>query len=95
MTKPSALKEYHQCLVRTGVIRLRAKHRLSGRYSIPLPTPTSGFSTSNTCFAPIAPAKSLPADAKTFPVGHLHKQGLQLITPGDLSNLGDFGGRKR
>lgn len=36
--------------------------------------------------------KELPPDAKIFPVGHSHKQGLQLITPG--THLPDMGGRK-
>lgn len=40
------------------------------------------------------PKRSLPADAKTFPIGHLHKQGLQLITEGDRTDLQYFGGKK-
>ena len=33
-----------------------------------------------------------PSDARVFPVGHSHKQGYQLITPG--TPLEDMGGRK-
>ena len=33
-----------------------------------------------------------PGDARDFPVGHSHKQGYQLITPG--TPLEDMGGRK-
>ena len=36
--------------------------------------------------------RNLPADAEKFPVGHSHKQGYQLITPG--TPLEDMGGRK-
>lgn len=36
--------------------------------------------------------KELPSDAKQFPVGHQHKQGLELITPG--TDLKWMGGRK-
>ena len=41
------------------------------------------------------PVKTQPVDAKQFPVAHLHKQGMQLITPDDIkNNLNAFGGRK-
>lgn len=35
-------------------------------------------------FAPSPPAKRLPPDAKVFPVGHSHKQGMELILPGEI-----------
>jgi len=30
----------------------------------------------------------LPEDAKQFPVGHSHKQGLELVLPGELEWMG-------
>lgn len=39
--------------------------------------------------------KILPEDVKQFPVGHLHKQGFQLITPNALKeDIAYFGGKK-
>lgn len=35
----------------------------------------------------------LPEDAKQFPIGNSHKQGLELITPG--SNPADYNGAKK
>lgn len=91
----NTLREYTLCLERTGVNRLRKKHR-GARLSIPFPNlEASPLSNGPTCFCPVAPKTSLHPDARRFPVGHLHKQGLQLITPGDLPNLKDFGGAKR
>lgn len=43
-------------------------------------------------FAMVPGKKELPPDAKQFPVGHNHKQGLELITPG--TDLRWMGGRK-
>lgn len=41
------------------------------------------------------PARKQPSDAIQFPVAHLHKQGLQLMTPDDVKhNLQHFGGKK-
>lgn len=37
--------------------------------------------------------KPLPEDAKQFPVGNSHKQGLELITPG--SKISDYNGAKK
>lgn len=41
------------------------------------------------------PKRELPEDAKKFPVGNSHKQGLQLLTPGALKeDLQWMGGKK-
>jgi hypothetical protein len=46
-----------------------------------------------TCLFGKTPGKrKLPADAKRFPVGHSHKQGMVMLTPG--SDPKDFGGNK-
>lgn len=42
---------------------------------------------------PAPPRPPLPADARQFPVGNSHKQGLELITPG--SNPADYNGAKK
>lgn len=52
---------------------------------------------SNVIAVPGALARhELPEGAKQFPVGHLHKQGLSVITPGAIAQgeLQYFGGKK-
>lgn len=45
-------------------------------------------------FGPTPPKRPpLPEDAKQFPIGNSHKQGLELITPG--SNPADYNGAKK
>lgn len=39
------------------------------------------------------PRQPLPPDARQFPVGNSHKQGLELITPG--SRVSDYNGAKK
>lgn len=90
-------KELEKCLKQTGVLRLRAKHR---NQSLVLPWPD--LSTNSAAYPSINTVKSfsglvrtLPHGAKPFPVGHLHKQGLQLITPGAIKDdLPYYGGKK-
>jgi hypothetical protein len=50
---------------------------------------------SNSIVAFTSGRKTLPEDAKSFPVGHAHKQGMQLITPDAVAKeLQWFGGKK-
>lgn len=44
-------------------------------------------------FGPTPGRREMPPDARQFPVGNLHKQGLELITPG--SDPTHYNGRKR
>jgi hypothetical protein len=57
-----------------------------------LPTCSNGFGLRGQA---VSWKHEQPADAQYFPVGHCHKQGTQLITPGQIQNeLQWMGGRK-
>ena len=76
---------------------LKAKHRGS-KYKVELPTLKIDHNPAKlgNGFAPIKGKKSLPKDAKNFPVGNSHKQGTQLVTEGMIKNgeLAFMGGKK-
>ena len=74
------------------------RERLRGeRYKAPMPDlsidrepPACGCG-----FARVGGPRQLPSDANHFPVGHSHKQGTELLTPGMIKNdLAHMGGRK-
>jgi hypothetical protein len=45
-------------------------------------------------FSRILGRKTLPPDAKQFPIGNSHKQGPMLVSPGMLSDLEHLSGKK-
>jgi hypothetical protein len=80
-------------LLLRDLARLRALH--AGQpYREPFPSLAvpAGYPSLSSGFAPVDPKRRLPADARRFPVGHQHKQGLELITPG--TDLKWMAGRK-
>lgn len=77
--------------------RLRAKHGSDRSLIRTFPDLTipPGYSSLGDGFAPCHGKRPLHPDAKQFPVGHLHKQGLQLITPDAIADgLQFYGGKK-
>jgi hypothetical protein len=79
------------------IAALRVKLRGS-KYKVEMPSLKieQNVSPLGNKFAPINGKKSLPKDAKHYPVGHSHKQGTQLITEGMIKNneLQFLGGKK-
>ena len=78
--------------------RLRLRHGRDRSLARSFPTPAQAprYPSLGTGFAPISGKRELPANAKAFPVGHLHKQGMSLITPDEIRNgqLHFYGGKK-
>jgi hypothetical protein len=76
---------------------LRAKHRGSRfKNAFPDLRVESGAPACSNAFFPVIPRrKGPPPGAREFPVGHSHKQGMQLITPAQLeTELQYLGGKK-
>jgi hypothetical protein len=76
--------------------KLLAKHG-RGSWKVPFPNLSVDKDVPKTSdrITGFSYSKPLPSDAKTFPVGHSHKQGLQLITPGQLENEMEWMGGKK
>ena len=75
--------------------RLKAKHagerwrNILPDLSCPSRAPPCGGK-----FGPVIGKRMLPADAKQFPIGHTHKSGLEMITPGMMPHLSALSGKK-
>lgn len=91
--------EHEKWLAKRGLLPTQVRSTLK-RFdkpvnSIPSYKPTSTqYPSLGNGFAPTSGKKELPADAKQFPVGHLHKQGLTLITSTKPEDLQYYGGKK-
>jgi hypothetical protein len=78
------------------IIRLQEKYKgVKYRVAFPdLSVERRGPPTGN-YFGPISGKRTIPVGAKAYPVGHSHKQGIELLTPNMLKNeLQYLGGKK-
>lgn len=94
MRKKVVSKEMQRLLNRVGYTRAKQRYGRSARPGFPdLSTDDhrDRYKSGN-CFAPTPGKRSVPADAKQFPVGMSHKQGPMLITRSD--DLAYMGGKK-
>lgn len=93
-------REIDRALDRSGYTALKAKGRKSRRPDLPdlsveqRTAPTSDLAGIERVGG--SAPRPLPEDAKTFTIGHLHKQGPVLVTPGTIErgDLQYFGGKK-
>lgn len=93
--RDAAKKALDRVLEKSGYNRLKVKHPQLRLNRMPdLSTPSNAPPTSDLSGARggSTAKRQLPPDAKQFPVGHSHKQGLELITPG--SDPQWYGGKK-
>jgi hypothetical protein len=78
------------------IASLREKHKGS-KYRVELPSLTveQNVAPLGNKFAPIKGKNSLHKDANIYPVGHNHKQGLEMLTPDIIKNhLSFMSGKK-
>lgn len=81
-------------LQRVGYFALVERHGHTRPDFTPPTTPRQDPPRLGDGFGPTTPRRRpLPEDAKRFPVGNSHKQGLELITPD--SNPADYNGAKK
>jgi hypothetical protein len=94
-----ARAEHDKWLEKRGLLpgQVKAKNRSFDKPIDRMPDLKSGrslYPSLGNGFAPVRGKKQLPADAKQFPIGHLHKQGLTLITSTKPEDLQYYGGKK-